>query len=83
MSTLIDEVFAKAGGRDELRKALGVSNQTLSDWKRWGHVSAKRAVAVEALTGISRQDLCPQFNWGIEPPKPAPTKKPRAEKVAA
>lgn len=64
--SVIDEVFAKAGGREALQKSLGVSKQTISDWKRWGHVSAKRAPAVEKLTGISRKRLCPSFDWDGE-----------------
>jgi DNA-binding transcriptional regulator YdaS (Cro superfamily) len=69
MSTVIDEAFEKAGGREALQKALGVSKQTLSDWKRWGHVSAARAVAVERITGIPRQRLCPSFDWGDAAPQ--------------
>lgn len=61
---VIDEVFEKAGGREALQKSLGVSKQTLSDWKRWGSVSAKKAIAIEKITGIPRQRLCPKFPWG-------------------
>jgi hypothetical protein len=61
--SVIDEAFEKAGGREGLMKSLGVSKQTISDWKRWGRVSAKRAPAVEAITGIPRQRLCPGFDW--------------------
>jgi DNA-binding transcriptional regulator YdaS (Cro superfamily) len=61
--TLIDRVIEQAGGRDALMRSLGVSKQTISDWKRWGHVSAKRAPAVEKLTGIPRTELCPDFDW--------------------
>lgn len=64
--SVIDEVFEAAGGREALQKSLGVSKQTISDWKRWGHVSAKRAPAVEAITGIPRQRLCPYFDWDGE-----------------
>lgn len=60
---LMDEVFEKAGGREKLQRALGVSKQTLSDWKRWGHVSAARAVSIERLTGIPRERLNPKFDW--------------------
>jgi DNA-binding transcriptional regulator YdaS (Cro superfamily) len=80
MSKVIDEVFAAAGGREALRKALGVSKQTLSDWKRWGHVSATQAVAVEKITSIPRQRLCPVFDWvNMRPfPKKATRKTARA-----
>jgi hypothetical protein len=67
--SVIDEAFEKAGGRKALREALSVgrdkplSKQTLSDWKRAGYVPAHHAVAVEKLTGIPREKLCPDFPW--------------------
>lgn len=61
---LIDEVFEKAGGRQRLCKSLGLSKQTMSDWKRFGYVPARHAAAVEKLTGIKREKLCPGFDWG-------------------
>ncbi len=64
--SVIDEVFEKAGGRKALQASLGVSKQTISDWKRWGHVSAQRAADVEKLTGIPRERLAPQFPWAGE-----------------
>lgn len=68
--SLIEEVFEKAGGRQALQAALSVgrarplSKQTLSDWKRAGYVPAHFAVKVEKLTGIPRERLCPNFEWG-------------------
>lgn len=61
---VIDEVFEKAGGRQSLQDALSLSKQTMSDWKRAGYVPAPHAVAVERLTGIPRERLCPNFDWG-------------------
>jgi len=61
---VIDEVFEKAGGRTALRTSLGLSKQTMSDWKRAGYVPARHAVDVEGLTGIPRERLCPGFHWG-------------------
>lgn len=70
MQSLLDEVFRKAGGRQALQAALSkgrdkpLSKQTLSDWKRSGKIPAAHAVAVEKLTGIPRERLCPDFDWG-------------------
>lgn len=61
---VMDDVFEKAGGRTALRKSLGLSKQTMTDWKRKGYVPASHAVAVEAMTGIPRERLCPNFQWG-------------------
>jgi hypothetical protein len=68
MESVIEEVFAKVP-REELQRKLGspgkpLSKQTMSDWKRAGYVPASHAVAVEELTGIERERLCPNFNWG-------------------
>ena len=64
---VIDEVFEKAGGRSALQASLGLSKQTMSDWKRAGYVPARHAVEVEELTGIPRERLCPDFHWGRTP----------------
>lgn len=70
MQSLLDEVFRKAGGRKALQAALSkgrdkpLSKQTLSDWKRAERIPAAHAVAVENITGIPRERLCPDFDWG-------------------
>lgn len=64
MASVIDEVFEKAGGRQALRTSLGLSKQTMSDWGRFGYVPSRHAVAVENITGIPRERLCPSFDWG-------------------
>lgn len=61
--SLMDQVLEKAGGSRGLQQSLGVSKQTVSTWKRWGHVSATKAPAIERITGIPRQQLCPKFDW--------------------
>jgi DNA-binding transcriptional regulator YdaS (Cro superfamily) len=68
----MDAVLEKVGGPTELRKSLGISKQTISDWKRWGHVSAKRAPAIERMTGIPAEELAPPNNgrW-VRVPDPA------------
>lgn len=70
MQSVIDEVFAKVP-REQLQRSLGkpLSKQTMSDWKRSGYVPARHAVAVESLTGIPRERLCPSFDWGREQEK--------------
>jgi DNA-binding transcriptional regulator YdaS (Cro superfamily) len=72
--SLMDEVFEKAGGRQVLQDKLHLSKQTMSDWKRWGRVPANHAVAVESLTGIPREKLCPQFEWGRDVAKSSKAK---------
>lgn len=60
----IEEAYAKAGGRKKVQEALGVTKASLSDWIRVGHVPAKRCIEMEALSGVSRRRLNPEFKWG-------------------
>jgi DNA-binding transcriptional regulator YdaS (Cro superfamily) len=57
--------------------SLGVSKQTVNDWKRQGFVPSHRAAAFEEISGIPRRVLCPEFNWG-----PAPARKVKQKEVA-
>jgi DNA-binding transcriptional regulator YdaS (Cro superfamily) len=60
----IEEAYKKAGGRAAVQKAMGVTKASLSDWKRAGQVPSKRAGELEKLSGVSRRELCPTFDWG-------------------
>jgi DNA-binding transcriptional regulator YdaS (Cro superfamily) len=53
-----------AGGKAALAKAIGLTHQALSTWRR---VPPLRVLAVEKVTGISREVLRPD----IYPPAPA------------
>lgn len=61
---IIDQIFALEGMREKIMRELSLSKQTMSDWKRAGGVPARHAVAVEKMTGIPRERLCPGFDWG-------------------
>lgn len=58
---LIERVFAAAGGRDALRKSLGLSKQSMSDWLRSGEVPIKHCPKVHQLTQIPLEELNPAF----------------------
>jgi hypothetical protein len=60
-NSVIDEVFQKAGGRTALRKSLGLSKQTMSDWVRKGEIPVAHCPAVHALTRIALSKLNPKF----------------------
>jgi DNA-binding transcriptional regulator YdaS (Cro superfamily) len=57
------------GKQAAVASSLGVSKQTVNDWKRQGFIPAKHAAAFEALSGIARTRLCPSFAWA--PPRKA------------
>lgn len=67
MNPAIEQAYDAAGGRRKVIESLGVSKQTLSDWIRADSVSPKHAAKLEALSGVSRRLLCPEFDWGPEP----------------
>jgi DNA-binding transcriptional regulator YdaS (Cro superfamily) len=52
------------GMQASVAASLGVSKQTVNDWKRNGVVPSHHAAAFEALSKIPRTTLCPDFNWG-------------------
>ncbi len=51
--------------------SLGVSKQTVNDWKRQGFVPSHRAVEFEEISGIPRRKLCPDFKWDARPARKA------------
>lgn len=68
---LIERVFEEAGGRDVLRKSLGLSKQSMSDWLRTGVVPVKHCARVAFLTGIPLAELNPVFDMPKKPAKRA------------
>lgn len=80
---LIEEVFAKAGGRAELRRSLGLSKQTMSDWAREGVVPIKHCPAVQRITGISLERLNPVFKSSARSPDNHPGERSTDKKAGA
>lgn len=54
----IREIAGKAGGVVALSKALGRSRAAVTNWKR---IPSDHVLAVEALTGVPRQELRPDL----------------------
>jgi DNA-binding transcriptional regulator YdaS (Cro superfamily) len=52
------EAIKKAGGLRPLARLLGISQNSLAEWRR---VPADRLVQVEAVTGIDRSVLRPDL----------------------
>lgn len=48
----------KAGGRDALAKALGITGPAISQWSR---IPVERVTAISTLTGIPRSALRPDI----------------------
>src|SRR5215475_14803299 len=59
----LDRAIDAAGGVAELARKIGISQPSVSNWSK---VPAQRVIAVEAATGVSRNDLRPDL-YG-EPP---------------
>jgi len=68
--------IARMGGISQLARALGLSQPTVSGWRR---VPPHRVIAIEALTGISRRILRPDL---YDVPEPA-TVSPRVPELCA
>lgn len=53
----INLAIAKGGGIVRFAKIMGVSHQAIYAWKRRGWVPVEKAVVIEAVYGIPRDDL--------------------------
>ena len=56
----IEKAVQVAGSQSALARALSITPQAVSRMCANNRVSAKRAIQIEKLTGVSRKDLCPQ-----------------------
>ena len=61
MESGIKQAIQKIGRQNKLAKAVGVTPQALQHWIKSKKVPAKRVLAVEKLTGVSRTDLNPDI----------------------
>ena len=52
--------IAAAGSQQTLARALGITQQALSQWKR-RRIPAERVLDVERITGVPRHDLRPDI----------------------
>ena len=66
-SDIVKRAVAAAGGAAALGVALGISSQAISQWSR---IPSDRIIAVEAASGIPRDELRPDLY--------APAKSPEA-----
>ena len=57
-SPALDRAIEAAGGISALGRKLGISRQAISQWDA---IPVTRALQVEAITGIPRSDLLPEF----------------------
>lgn len=65
MEQLRNWLNAERGRRSDLASKLEITSGALSQWSR---VPADRAIAVEAVTGISRHELRPDIFGPVSEP---------------
>lgn len=66
--TAIEKAIKVVGSQQKLAEALNakglkVTQPSISLWVKSGKTTGRFAVAIEELTGIDREELCP-INWG-------------------
>jgi TorA maturation chaperone TorD len=75
----LEKALKAAGGVNALAKGLGVSQPAVSAWTR---VPAERVSAVEALTGVPREELRPDLFGPVRVTAIAPEDAARADEYA-
>lgn len=60
--TALQRAIKEAGNQQALADALGIKSPSITDWRR-GQVPADRCPAVEALTGVTCEELRPDLAW--------------------
>jgi DNA-binding transcriptional regulator YdaS (Cro superfamily) len=55
-------IIKAAGGHRKLGRMLGVSYQSISQWKR---IPADRLVEIEIITGVTREEMRPDLFRGF------------------
>lgn len=59
--TPLEKAIASCGSEASLARACGYSQNAIWSAKRKGRVSAELAVAIERVTGVTRQELRPDL----------------------
>lgn len=66
--TAIETAVAIAGSQSELARRIGVRQGYIWKWLRSGKVPAERVLAIEAATGVSRNQLRPDVFGSLRGP---------------
>lgn len=61
MENVVDIAIKEAGGLSALARSVGVKPPSVCKWRKTGLIPLARVDAVEALTGIPREKLRPDF----------------------
>lgn len=61
MSNSIERAVKASGGQRALARALGIYPQAVNKWVKANRVPAERVLVLEALTGVSKEDLRPDL----------------------
>jgi len=61
MNDALKCAIEKAGGIGKLSRALGIRRQAIYGWHYTGRIPAERVIAIERITGVSREELRPDL----------------------
>lgn len=62
----LDEAIKRGGGIVAFSRRMGVTHQAIYSWRKRGWVPLERALAIEAIFGISRERLiAPRLAWAL------------------
>ena len=85
--TAIEQAIQIAGSQAKLAAAIGCNKTQVNHWMPTASkaeavpIPIHRCIAIERITGISRQLLNPAIDWAMFNSKPARARKAKAEAV--
>lgn len=82
VTAALEEAIAIAGSAAALARLIGVTRQAITIAKGKGRISWANALAIEAVTGVSRRRLAPHvYPEGSGEPPPLGLRAERAERA--
>jgi DNA-binding transcriptional regulator YdaS (Cro superfamily) len=72
--TPLDKAIQALGSQQALADALGIKSPSITGWRQSGRIPVERCAAIEAATGVRRDELRPDV-FGAAPGGPDPSRR--------
>lgn len=58
---IVDKIIDATGGVCALAEKIGLHHSSIISWRKTGKVPVKRLLDIEAVSGIPREEICPEL----------------------